>query len=228
MSDTYSRQPVKTSIELQRQFPGLRVLPLTKYVAHLLKIDSHKALNGDGSCSLANMETSCFASEFCAEGNMPSMKLDSLIHSEFAFVAVIDEPCEQPNNTIFKFVGCVSANRMQSAIASMFPSQQELHTPNRWVISNLCVSVAHRNCGAGRLLLSTITNAIYKKYSTHPTVHIHLLVMHHKDNDDIETKTVLGNRVARLTQTYTALSFKLLGLATNGQYLLFQYNKPCS
>ena len=41
----------------------IRVLPLTPALAATLRAQADRALNGDGSCSLEAMTTSCFASE---------------------------------------------------------------------------------------------------------------------------------------------------------------------
>ena len=186
-------------IHLQPQAHGVKIVPLTPALVHRLKGQATEALNGDGSCSLKTMSTSCFASENCSKG-YSSLELDMMLGQPYAFVAVSDiAPDGQTRLDSEAFVGCVTAGPCPSSVRRMFPDF--CAQPGDLMLSNLCVADAYRAHGVGRLLVDTIL-----AQRRHPRVFL-LIARHGERSADPNIASVFGDRVPRLRKTYHRLGF---------------------
>jgi GNAT superfamily N-acetyltransferase len=184
---------------LSRTYSGIRIVPLCDKISMEIKINASKALNGDGTCSLTNMHSSCFASETCAHGLTPSMQLDNLQKDMYAFVAVCDI---QPDgfrgltNNSYDFVGCVSASNPSTHMKTLFPQLND----ECLVISNLCVAEAYRRFGVGKMLIERVNT--FKKDKN-----CYLFVAKNINKNDPNLSVIFDKRVDRLMKTYSRLSF---------------------
>lgn len=174
--------------------PTVVIRRLTPDLARTLEAAATRALTGDGSCSLANMSTSCFASEQCARGRTPHMLLQDMLHSRHPFVAL--------DATSGAFVGCATADLVHSVHRQSFHAYP--FEPDALMLSNLCVSASHRKCGAGRALVESVlavgppsgTYLLIDQTGTLPSSSI-----------DEPVHTTMADRVARLRTTYARLHF---------------------
>lgn len=177
----------------------ISIRPLTPDLVAKLKAEAALALNGDGSCSLRAMTTSCFASENCANG-YSALHLDVLLTQAHAFVAVDVTPDGREH-----FVGCVSAAPVtpECLAQRLFPAQD--FTPGSMVLSNLCVAEDYRNGGVrgqkhiGRALVHAIL--ALRSPATY------LLIARGGSRNDSETDEAFAKRVPRLKETYRKLRF---------------------
>ena len=147
-------------ILLARQPRGVHVVRLTPEFAARLKAQAAVALNGDGSCSLKAMTTSCFASENCAHGGgrrqSSALQLDTLLAQPHAFVAVSDlAPDGTTRLPEDAFVGCVSCGPARHSLATrLFPRTEFAEAAH--VLSNLCVASEYRKHHVGRRLVDAV------------------------------------------------------------------------
>lgn len=181
---------------LQRTFAGIRIERLTPDLLPLLRSQASRALNGDGTCSLSNMNSSCFASELCTHGR-PSMKLDDLEQSDVAYVAICDVQADgfrglEEGQTIC-FVGCVTFSSPSQMVKGMFSIEDKAA-----VVSNLCVAEEFRKFGVGRKLLEKVLGS---------NDNIYLLVKRNNNPISHDMTDVFDSRVERLLKTYEKLSF---------------------
>lgn len=183
--------------------PGLTVDVLDERAAAEMRASAHAALNGDGTCSLANMDRSCFASEHCSSGAGHTMSLDDLLGSPLAYVAT-DGCAEAPQRA---FVGCVSAAPVSGFVRGLF---SDAPIPaDALMLSNLCVDPERRRDGVGRRLVARILE------QQRPTF---LMVAR---TTDPELRATFDDRVTRLVETYGRLGFKTVG--TSEQAYLLQH-----
>ena len=107
-----------------------------------------RAWNGDHTCSLDNMEMSCFASEGCNVRNSAAetFRLRDLMRDHTKVVATDD--------TKSQFRGCASAHPCaeSSGLLISFPEYQ--FEKNSFLVSNLCVSHECRGCGVAKEIMS--------------------------------------------------------------------------
>jgi ribosomal protein S18 acetylase RimI-like enzyme len=184
---------------MKRHYHGVRVLPLTESLAAQLSEQGKTALCGDGSCSLANMNESCFASERCARGGSGLMRIEELLAAPYAFVACTDSELDDPTVGVpegLRFLGCVSA-RPADSMRSVFPDIQE----NALLLSNLCTSSTCRRHGIGRRLVDRI------RATGRP---VYLMIVK-PTGPDADVARAFQTRVARLFETYGRMSFQKCG-----------------
>jgi GNAT superfamily N-acetyltransferase len=180
----------------RRQPQGVRVVPLTRELATRLKAQAAVALNGDGSCSLRAMTTSCFASENCAAGHS-ALHLDMLATQPHAFVALSDLAPDGAPLEEDAFVGCVTAAPASGSglCARLFPARTFGATT--LLLSNLCVADAYRKQQVGRRLVDKIV-------ALDPGCH---LLVARTVNPDPQVQAAFAARVERLRATYAKLGF---------------------
>lgn len=183
----------------RRQPQGVRVVPLTPELATRLKAQAAVALNGDGSCSLRAMTTSCFASENCSAGHS-ALHLDMLATQPHALVALSDlapdgAPLEGGDDA---FVGCVTAAPAGESrlCARLFPART-FADATTLLLSNLCVADAYRKQQVGRRLVDKIV-------ALDPGCH---LLVARTANPDPQVQAAFAARVERLRATYAKLGF---------------------
>ena len=183
---------------------GLTIVPLTAELASQLNGEAALALNGDGTCSLEAMRTSCFASELCGQGGS-AMQLDQLLGAPHKWVALSDRGPDGEPLDRQAFVGCVSAGSHHHA-RSMF----RLHEfePDSLVLSNLCVhskyrnrrELGDRNLHVGRKLVQKVLDLGAPK--------IYLMIARDPGGD---ASTVFASRVPMLQAVYSNLGFHECG-----------------
>lgn len=174
---------------------GVTLCTLTPDLAHRLRGDAFTALNGDGSCSLSNMN-SCFASEYCHFNEYPSAELHHMCSSEIALIAVSDVESDGCTPCDTRFAGCISANPPGCEMVRQFPFVQ-----GSLLISNFCVDSKYRGCGIGKKLFEeTLARCEDRKR--------YLRVMKNSSNPNLET--VFRDRVTRLLRTYEKLDFEVV------------------
>lgn len=187
-------------IDLTRKPRGIRIKPLTKELAIQLQSQANLAINGDGTCSLTNMTTSCFASENCANGHS-ALQLDMLVVQPHAYVAVADiasdgvAPLQED-----VFVGCVTASYASTSklTSRLFP--HVMFEQKGLLLSNLCVSDDYRRHGIGRKLVDTIFNI------KSPVVYL-LISRNGVHSTNRSVNSAYHSRVDRLKTTYDKLGF---------------------
>jgi GNAT superfamily N-acetyltransferase len=167
-----------------RESPTVVVLPLTPEVAREYDRASRLSFVGDSRCSLANMQSSCFASELCngREGGTCDKRLHPLLHEDLAFVALAS--FQHPPRR--EYAGCVSA--------SWNPEFQAL------LVSNLCVDAAFRSNGTGVRLLDAVVRL------SRPTC---LRVRRNPDPTNTTSSQVFDPRVASLLEYYGRRGFRV-------------------
>jgi GNAT superfamily N-acetyltransferase len=171
--------------QLPKSFGAIRIVSLTQELAQRFHDASRKELSGDGSCSLPNMDDSCFASESCNRGFNPTMTVNDLLFATHAFVAMEDDV----------FVGCVSASD-SSHLCHKFKNCQ--NTPGL-LLSNLCVNKKYRRSGVGKELIQHIVDR------SHPATY--LTVAGENPNASEDVRKTFRSRVERLFKTYNNLHF---------------------
>lgn len=175
-----------------------RVLPLTRELAARLRVQAAVALNGDGTCSLRTMSTSCFASEHCARG-YSAMQIDMLCASPHAFVAVCGTCPRGTPLAEEAFVGCVSAApACGGMVAQLFP--HVTLAPGALVLSNLCVADAYRGHGLGRKLVQAVLDV------GAPETYL-LIARTGVGHANPDVAAAFADRVPRLQETYRKLRF---------------------
>jgi GNAT superfamily N-acetyltransferase len=177
---------------------GVCIKPLDASLAHRLRAQAVVPLNGDGSCSLKAMTTSCFASEHCAR-RMSGLTLDMLLMQPHAFVAVSDADPDGRPLPEEAFVGCVSAGPSANSLAQrLFPRRHDLCGV---VLSNLCVAPAYRGHQVGRKLVEAVLGLDRAQQ-------VNLLVARTGEGHaDPNVASAFAARVPRLRATYRALDF---------------------
>ena len=178
---------------MERVQRGTRVVPLTAELAEMLHEDSQQALGGDGSCTLRNMNVSCFAAEHCAKGGHgTSSTLRSLLGGGYAFVC-IDDTYSPP-----RFVGCVQAKLCPSYVAAMFPPDLR---PRGLVLFSLCVDDRYRRQHVGARLVQRVLDV-----GCEAGLSVHLLVDKGRSATG-ECVAAFHDRVPRLRETYARLGW---------------------
>ena len=158
------------------------------------------ALVGDGTCSLANMNTTCFAAEFCNRRACMDGVMSMVRDSRMTLIATT--PAMTPFHRR-RFVGCVSA-APASSFADAFPQELTGHMQGSWVISNLCVSSAFRSQGVGKRLTSEIEKHLRK---TEPILDIYICVLR-EECESQDVSHAMAQRVDRLLQTYSRMGYR--------------------
>lgn len=174
---------------------------LTDNVAPNIRSDVDSMGIGNGSCSLSNMKTSCFASELCQHTNGlgPSRPFgSSMWHSKYKYVAL-------HNN---RAVGVVCA--LPTSTFSYIDDD------GGYSISNLCVLNEYRSHGVGRQLLNHILRQMHGE-----RIYISVLYSDAASRRDIQS--VMTPRAAQLVDLYTRSGFKHLYDKSN--YGVFRYSR---
>lgn len=210
-------------IDLAPQPRGVYLAPLTPALVSRLRDEAAEALNGDGSCSLKAMTTTCFQSENCAGDNTP-LKLDMLLTQPHAVVAIADvTPDEAQPLAREAFVGCVSAAPPAplSLCPRLFPDHP-FDVRTDLVLSNLCVADAYRRSkhGVGKRLIRHILQQGKRTY---------LLVSKAGERHaDPEVEQAFATRVPRLRETYPRLGFRILDECEQAILMRYEADTPAT
>lgn len=175
---------------------GVRIVPLTPELCKRLEQNASRDFNGTRTCSLENMNDSCFASEYCNVSRLPSMSLKDLLKADAAYVALDVGTIPET------FVGCVSVARPKSMHRKLFPS--EFSTVPCTVVSNLCVSGNYRRTGVGRqLIMHVLANNVPDRTRCYTMI---AKASRHHGSSSIDA--AFDDRVQRLLRTYNKLDFR--------------------
>ena len=172
------------------------VLHLTSSLAQKYDEKSREAFIGDGTCSLQNMELSCFASESCNQNRRNlTFQLKNLMNEDLSLIYV-------HNDT---FLGCLSAHRTDasSALQILFPYLNP--ESGSVLVSNLCVSSASRGEGVCKKLMEEIL----RHFNT-----IYVLVQREMTRD-LHVNKFMKNRSQNLLIVYEKLNFRLIHTSMN-------------
>lgn len=166
----------------------MRILPLTDSLAQKHASEAYEALNGDGTCTLSNMQTSCFAREFCLDGVEPALKLTELCRAPIGFVAIEGDD----------FAGCITCSGPTLVHKRYFPRNIPC---DAMILSNLCVPNKYRGLGYGEQLCKRV---IY----TSPGAPLFLLVRRADAYSPIEMKNLFEEGSVKLMKYYERLDFE--------------------
>lgn len=167
----------------------MRVHPLTPELCDRIVRQASKALLGDRTCSIENIRTSCFASEFCALQRPMKIRVRNMLFCRHAFVALDDETQD--------FVGCVSSDLAASTLRTLFPGVS--HSPTALLLSNLCVDHNHRRRQAGQKLMKTVLAL---------SSDLFLLVVRAQYTDDTAFAEMQSTSESKLMSWYMWLGFE--------------------
>ena len=165
-------------------FPKFVVKKLTLALRDMLIHEAERALVGDQTCSLKNMQQSCFATEVC-NSKAQDWNIPLLIPGVDTYVVYTN--CDSESLDYIphvRFVGC-------AAVSS-------LNDMN--LISNFCVAEAYRGHGVGRMIIDHC-ESLGKR----------LCVKVFTGTDgpcSDEARLELKCRVKRLLETYSKLKFQ--------------------
>ena len=183
--------------------------------SYTMQEHAERAMYGNKTCSLSNMNTSCFAAERCAMAGNKQVHFPSenvLRGATFTLVAHSRRSDEGIGTTgVDNFVGCVCVGPTSIYESHMYPSTLDVSSAH--VIYNLCVSNTFQGGGVGRQLLNTARSRVSGS--------LYLFVLNtgiNSSNTDIAT--VMSARVQRLETTYTRMGLKRI--ANTGSHTLFQ------
>lgn len=176
-----------------------------------LRAEAERALVGDRTCSLENMERTCFASEYCAFADGDASRASFCSGTSFhanALLALVALTVRAGTPT---FVGCVCVGPA-AHFASAFPYARA--PQDGWIVYNLCVASAFQGSGVGRRLLDAVR---VQAGSAHP---LYLTVMRTRGSGAVER--TMRDRVARLEGTYARLGCERC--YTSAEYILYRAN----
>lgn len=126
----------------------MTILSLNDSLAAKFDRVGDRAWNGDHSCSLDNMEISCFASEGCnvRHSATETFRLRDLMRNHTKVVAT-DETREQ-------FRGCASAHPCADSSGLLICYPDFRFEEDAFLVSNLCVSHESRGHGVAKEMMS--------------------------------------------------------------------------
>ena len=166
------------------------VLDLTFEVTRKCEKQMRQSFIGDGTCSLENMELSCFASEGCNHNTSLTFDMNDYLNQDVKLVAMQDEV----------FLGCLTASKlsMSFALKIHFPHLQP--RCDSILVSNLCVSSHARGRGVCKAML----HEVFRRHKT-----IYLLIARPLCINEV-TRRLMTERSANLVKMYTHLGFHMV------------------
>jgi ribosomal protein S18 acetylase RimI-like enzyme len=184
-------------------------------ISYTMQEHVERAMYGNKTCSLSNMNTSCFAAERCAMAKSKEVHFPSgnaFVNSTFTLVAHSLRSDEGMRTTgVDNFVGCVCVGPTSIYESHMYPST--LDVSNAHVIYSLCVSNTFQGGGVGRQLVNAARSRISGP--------LYLFVLNTGTNStNADIATVMSARVQRLENTYARMGLKRI--AHMGSHTLFQ------
>jgi len=183
--------------------------------SYTMQEHAERALYGNKTCSLDNMNTSCFAAERCAMAGHENAHFPSgnvLSGVTFTLVAHSLRSMEDMTTTkVNHFVGCVCVGPTSIYGSHMYPRTLDVSTAH--VIYNLCVSNTFQGGGVGRQLVNAARSRISGP--------LYLFVLNvGRDSTNPDIASVMTARVNRLETTYARMGLKRI--ANMGSHTLFE------
>lgn len=190
-------------------------ISLVESTSYTMQEHAARAMYGNKTCSLENMNMSCFAAEQCAMTGGDSARFPSdnvLSGVTFTLVAhSLRSEGEMKSTNVDHFVGCVCVGPTSIYSSHMYPST--LDVSNAHVVYNLCVSNTFQGGGVGRQLINAARSRISGP--------LYLFVLNTgKDSPNPNIASVMTARVNRLEATYARLGLKRI--ASMGSHTLFE------
>lgn len=184
-------------------------------IPYTMQEHAERAMYGNKTCSLVNMNTSCFAAERCAMAGNRMAHFPSgnpLTGSTFTLVAHSLRSEENTETTgLDHFVGCVCVGPASIFASDLYPTKLDVSRAH--VIYNLCVSNTFQGGGVGRQLVNAARSRISGP--------LYLFVLNvGRDSFDPDIASVMTVRVKRLETTYARMGFKRI--ENMGSHTLFQ------
>lgn len=183
--------------------------------SYTMQEHAERAMYGNKTCSLVNMNTSCFAAERCAMAEGKEVHFPSghvLAGATFTLVARSLRSEEEMKNTgVEHFVGCVCVGPTSMYGSGMYPSTLDVSRAH--VIYNLCVSNTFQGGGVGRQLVDAARS--------HISGPLYLFVLNTgRDSSNPDIASTMTARVNRLESTYARMGLKRI--ANMGSHTLFE------
>lgn len=176
------------------------VVTLTREICERFGLEGETALCGDGTCSLSNMETSCFASERCMTSRRCGiMTLTDMMDADMKYACIVDG----------RFGGCIVAS-LCSKFPHIFMRFPEV-TRDSYLVCNFCVAPHLRGKGVGKVLMRKV---LLQRRPTYLTV---LLPCSHAD---AELRELMRARSSNLEAMYTRMGFRAVD---RREHLLMRY-----
>lgn len=184
--------------------------------SYTMQEHAERAMYGNKTCSLENMNTSCFAAERCAmAGNAKAYFPSGNVTAGATFTLVAhSRRSERETRTtgVDQFVGCVCIGPTSVYGSHMFPSTLK-NVSEAHVIYNLCVSNTFQGGGVGRQLVNAARSRVSGP--------LYLFVLNTGTDSVVpDVATVMTARVKRLETTYTRMGLKRI--ANMGTHILFE------
>lgn len=183
--------------------------------SYTMQEHAERAMYGNKTCSLANMNTSCFAAERCAmaDGKQASFPSGNVLTgATFTLVAhSLRSDDRAATTTVDNFVGCVCVGPTSVYEPRMYPSNLDVSKAH--VIYNLCVSNTFQGGGVGRQLVNAARSRVSGP--------LYLFVLNTgKDSSNPDIASVMSARVKRLETTYARMGLKRI--ENMGSHTLFE------
>lgn len=178
---------------------------LTPELARQHSVACKRSWNGNHTCSIDNMQMSCFASEGCNQGSRSgysSFELSSLLGNQIKLLVT---------NESNAFVGCVSANPcvQESHLSFLFPHTR--FDPESILLSNFCVAHTERGKGTARAVVRRLLASYPKLYAM-----VSLPV-----SNDPEVRRFMTSRAKGLEKVYGKMGFEVVD--RHASYLLLKH-----
>lgn len=198
--------------DTDRAVAHLQISPVES-TSYTMQEHAERAMYGNKTCSLPNMNTSCFAAERCAMAGDNKVQFPSgnvLAGETFTLVAHSLRSEKKTETTdVDHFVGCVCVGPASIYGSHMYP----FDVSTAHVIYNLCVSNAFQGGGVGRQLVHAARSRISGP--------LYLFVLNTgRDSSDSDIATAMTTRVKRLETTYTRMG--LTRIANMDSHTLFE------
>lgn len=193
----------------------VEISPMGDTLGHM-RTEAERALYGNRSCSLENMNTTCFAAEFCAlsDGRAPSIPSASSFDMQSVMTLVAHSRRSDDSNRTAAtdhFVGCVCVGHADIYGRAAYPPNLDIS--NAHVIFNLCVSSTFQGGGVGRQLIDAVRQRINGP--------LYLFVLKTgSESSKSDIMSTMRTRVARLRTTYSRLGLKRI--TDTSQTVLFE------
>ena len=174
---------------------------LSNVASDAIRSEVDRMALGDSSCSLENMQTSCFASELCQDSNgrhVSSSFSGGVWRAPYKYVAL-------HNGTVVGFACAIPTSTL-----SYIPPE---HTG--YCISNVCVRDTYRSHGVGQQLLSHMIRKLHRKS-------VYISVLMSATASPLTVQSVMDTRSTRLVSMYKKFGFE--HVCTKSNYTVLKYS----
>lgn len=184
------------------------VRPLTLDLANRFKEVGHKAWQGNRTCSLENMKTSCFAAEEC--------NLNGSCKAPFQLSSLVDKgsPVVAMDETNASFLGCATAERCEESSMFQILYPHVTVEAGAGFVFGLCVDSSCRRSGAAREILRHMN----LKY---PTIYLTVRLPDRGARPDV--RDYMSERSSKLVGIYEHLGFSTV--TSSAEFVLMRRHR---